>query len=745
MAGLLDETADGMSGQLDALLNAQVVRVAQMLHASLCALYLADPLPVYEGASPHAPGTPPGQAPLRLRALYGVPLGDELLRRSALVPPHGPIQQAFLSQQVLVSEQAGLPALYQEAVTRGVRRWLYVPLVVSPSLLPLPQPLRTRPLARTNQRVQSVPSEIGWPLGVMAVGRRVQAPDFSETDLRLFTLLADQIALALEHLELSRRLSLARLLGQHYQVLSDISAELERVLESLNEGVMIVTPDGQITRLNATGRQLLSFPTLAGTSRATTGHLQQFLQTRWSNTSGELLPQEQWPMARVLRGEHLQEVVVRYACPGTSERLLVFNGQPLYDTQGHLQCALLNFHLASDEQQTRAHLELLARLANQRAHYILSVLEAVTDGVLVCDSQGAIFLINPAGRALLGLPASCPGFLPDFLAMLQVRRPNGELLAAPDFPLSRALLGETVRDMELLLRRPSSGEEWYARVSAAPIRDRAEGGPIVGAVCGLVDVTQARALERAKDEFLAVAAHELKSPLTSISGFAQLLRRGARNAPQGQERRADMHWVEKIEGQTERMARLIAELTDAARADMGRFDLRRRPVALGALLRRVAEAQQVTTEQHRLLLDIPPLLLFVLGDEARLEQVFTNIIANAIKYSPAESEIKITVVLVEAGQYGRSGAGSAADEPAPTTSFVEVRVQDQGRGIAPADLERIFRRFARAEAERTKTQGLGLGLYISRAIIQAHGGTITVESAGIGCGSTFIVRLPRME
>jgi signal transduction histidine kinase len=737
----------GTPGKIDALLNAQVVRVAQMLHASLCALYLADPFPVYDGLSQVAPITSPEQAVLRLRALHGVPLADELLHRNAPVPPHGPILQAFLSQQALVSEQAGLPMLYQEAVTRGVRRWLYAPLVVSPSLLPPPQPMITRPLTSTDQIMQPLSTGTGWPLGVLAVGRRIQAPDFSENDVRLFTLLADQIALALEHLELAGRLSLARMLGQRYQALVGASAELEQLLEGLNEGVAQVLPDGQITRLNPAAKQLLSFPALVGTNRARTGHLQQFVQTRWSTTSGEVLAQEQWPLVRALRGEYFQEMVVRYACPGASERLLVFSGRPLYDVQGHLESALLNFHLASDEQQTRAHLELLARLADQRAHYILSVLEAVTDGVLVCDSQGAIFLINPAGKTLLGVQASYPGFLRDFLAPLQVRGPKGEMLAAQDFPMSRALLGETVRDVELVLRRPTTGEEWYARVSAAPIRDRTENGPIVGAVCGLVDITQARALEHAKDEFLAVAAHELKSPLTSIRGFAQLLRRGARNAPQGQERRGDMQWVEKIEGQTERMARLIGELTDAARADLGHFDLRRRPVALGALLRRVAEAQQVTTEQHKILLDIPPILLFVLGDEARLEQVFTNLVANAIKYSPAESEIRITVLVVEAGHYVRSGAGIAAEEqePAPTASYVEVRVQDQGRGIAAADLERIFRRFARAETERSKTQGLGLGLYIARAIIQAHGGTITAESPGLGEGATFILRLPRME
>src|SRR5581483_1893543 len=129
---------------------------------------------------------------------------------------------------------------------------------------------------------------------------------------------------------------------------------------------------------------------------------------------------------------------------------------------------------------------------------------------------------------------------------------------------------------------------WQAHVSASPIRAGADSALGAGAVAVLVDVTKARSLDRAKDEFLALSAHELKGPLTSIRGFAQLLRRGTKQAPDGIERRADMQWVEKIEAQADRLGKLIEELTDAARADLGKFDLKVREVPLGALLRRVA-------------------------------------------------------------------------------------------------------------------------------------------------------------
>jgi two-component system phosphate regulon sensor histidine kinase PhoR len=293
--------------------------------------------------------------------------------------------------------------------------------------------------------------------------------------------------------------------------------------------------------------------------------------------------------------------------------------------------------------------------------------------------------------------------------------------------MMRALRGETVHDMQLSLRRPDTGYEWQAHVSASPIKVGVESNMGVGAVAVLVDVTKARTLDRAKDEFLALSAHELKGPLTSIRGFAQLLRRGTKQAPNGVERRTDMQWVEKIETQADRLGRLIEELTDAARADLGKFDLKVREVPLGALLRRVAEAQQVTTAKHRIIVEAPATGLFVQGDETRLEQVFSNLVANAIKYSPGGGDVTIAVL----GQEGQK-----------TDPFVEVAIRDQGQGIVSSDLDRIFTRFTRADTVRG-VQGLGLGLYIARAIIEVHGGTIRAESPGVGQGSTFVVRLPR--
>jgi signal transduction histidine kinase len=611
-----------------------------------------------------------------------------------------------------------------------VQRWLYVPVFGrAPFSLHSPggEPHLYRGLARAYSDQGELPRTV---LGVLAVGRYSHAPGFSAAEIRLLSEQGEYLALAIEQVRLSEQVDMARALGRHYQELLAAAAERERVIQELDEGVLLVAPFGRIVQLNGKGRELLGWAPTQGFAAGPT-RVQDYVPMEMRTTQGEVLLLEDWPMFRALRGERFTNEEVRYRGPDGYERLLVFGGRPLYDAQGKLEYALLSFHQASSEQEARAELEQVARLADQRALYVGSVLEAMTDSLLVCNQHGILLLVNPAGKRMLGIGReqlrSGQYHVARFVMEYQVRALSGQPLAVEDFPLMRALRGETVHDMLLSLRRPDTGYEWQAHVSASPVKAPVEGDMGVGAMAVLVDVTEARALDRAKDEFLAVSAHELKGPLTSIRGFAQLLRRGARQAPHGVERRNDMQWVEKIEAQADRLGRLIEELTDAARADLGKFDLKVREVPLGALLRRVAEAQQVTTSRHKVTVEAPATGLFVQGDETRLEQVFSNLVANAIKYSPAGGDVTIVV------------SGLESQPPLP---YVEVAVRDQGQGIAHNDQERIFTRFTRAEAVRG-IQGLGLGLYIARAIIEEHGGTIRAESQGPGQGSTFVVRLPR--
>lgn len=726
--------------RLLAVFQEQVERAAYLLDAACCALYLVEPAPPAGlAAAPRRRGRQdaraaeaPANPSLSLRAFSGAPWSQDATRLGVPVVPDGPATQALVQQMPVLSEQVDSPALREWAAAQQVGRWLYVPIFGLASLWPN-VPGASLPANGSFAREYSERAEKPKvSLGVLAVGRRSEAPGFTQAETRLLSALGEQLVLAIENVRLTEQVAVGHELGKRYRELVGAAAERERLIQELDEGVLLVGPFGRILQLNAMGRELLGWP-IAADSFATPGRVQDYVPVELRTIQGDVLLLEDWPMFRALRGERFTNVELRYRGPDNYERILVFSGRPLLHPGGKPGYALLSFHEASSEQAARAELEQMARQADQRAHYVASVLEAMTDSLLVCNHRGVLLLVNPAGKRMLGIERAqlLPGHyhIARFVTDFQVRTLNGQPLAVDDFPLMRALRGETVRDVEVRLRQPDTGYEWQAHVSASPVKDRAEGAPVVGAVAVLVDVTKARALERAKDEFLAVAAHELRGPLTSIRGFAQLLRRGTRQAPQGVERRADMQWVEKIEAQGDRLGRLIEELTDAARADLGQFDLKVRAVPLGALLRRVAEAQQVTTERHKITVEAPATGLFVQGDETRLEQVFSNLVANAIKYSPAGGDVTIVVNGTE-GQ----------DQP----PFVEVSISDQGQGIAAADLERIFTRFTRAESVRG-VQGLGLGLYIARAIIEAHGGTIRAESKGLGQGSTFVVRLPRQE
>ncbi len=727
--------------RLTALFQEQVDRVAHRLNAVCCALYLVEP--AQNSRLPEAsqrrnrrdtrPLESVGGPTLSLRALYGASWGQDNTRLGLPAAHGGPAMQALVEQNPVPSLEADPPPLQEWAQAQQVRRWLYIPIFGRPTVW-LNSSNGKSHLHNGFAREytdQAVPHRVS--LGVLAVGRRFDASGFTNADIQVLSERAEYLALAIDHVRLSEQVNVGRELGRRYQEIVGFVAERERIIQELDEGMLLVGPFGRILHLNARGRELLGWPQNAG-SPAAPARVQDYVPLEMHAILGEVLLLEDWPMFRVLSGERFVNEEVRYRGPDGQERLLVFSGRPLYDAKNKLESALLSFHEASSEQMARAELEQIARMADQRALYVGSVLEAMTDSLLVCNQHGALLLVNSAGKRMLGIPrarlASGHYHIARFVRDFQVCSLNGQPLVVDDFPLMRALKGETVHDMELTLRRPDTGYEWQAHVSASPVKAGGADGDLgVGAVAVLVDVTKARSLDRAKDEFLALSAHELKGPLTSIRGFAQLLRRGTKQAPQGLERRTDMQWVEKIEAQADRLGRLIEELTDAARADLGKFDLKEREVPLGALLRRVAEAQQVTTAKHKISVDAPATGLFVQGDETRLEQVFSNLVANAIKYAPGGGDVTIRVL----GQ-----------EDQTPTSFVEVAIRDQGQGIAPSDLDRIFTRFTRADSVRG-VQGLGLGLYIARAIIEAHGGTIRAESQGLGQGSTFVVRLPRDE
>jgi signal transduction histidine kinase/predicted hydrocarbon binding protein len=232
------------------------------------------------------------------------------------------------------------------------------------------------------------------------------------------------------------------------------------------------------------------------------------------------------------------------------------------------------------------------------------------------------------------------------------------------------------------------------------------------------EVAERQRAEEARDEFLSVAAHELKTPLTSLRGFAQLLSMqfatGLTPDPQRLGRA-----LGAIERQSEKLAQLVAQLLDVSRLQAGRLVLDPRPTDVVPLVRHALEATGTSTTRHRLSLRAPATAV-ALVDPLRLEQVITNLVDNAIKYSPQGGPIEVDLNL--------------------TRAELRITVTDHGIGIPLEHRDRVFDRFHQAHLER-RIGGMGLGLYISRQIVEQHGGELLAEHPPEG-GTRMVLRIP---
>jgi signal transduction histidine kinase len=233
----------------------------------------------------------------------------------------------------------------------------------------------------------------------------------------------------------------------------------------------------------------------------------------------------------------------------------------------------------------------------------------------------------------------------------------------------------------------------------------------------LASVEARRAMDRLKSEFVAIVSHELRTPLTALVGFADLLRTDDGDPEERRE------WIEMLHEGAERLGHLVEELLDVSRIEEGRLELNRRPLDLRSVVEKVSATFQSKATEHvierQYAADLPP----VLADPDKLAQVLTNLVSNAIKYSPEGGLVKLSV---------------DADDGA-----LHLRVIDQGLGLPPDALQAVFERFHRLEDEsRQDIPGSGLGLYITRHLVELQGGRIWAESPGPSKGSTFHVTLP---
>jgi two-component system phosphate regulon sensor histidine kinase PhoR len=342
----------------------------------------------------------------------------------------------------------------------------------------------------------------------------------------------------------------------------------------------------------------------------------------------------------------------------------------------------------------------IREMARDRAHTD-AMLTGMVEGIVLVDAAGRLVLTNPSVRKMLRLSDDAGG------------RHYLEVVRQPDISaqLSRALAGETPAPAEIQLDADGQRRSW--RAQAVPVA-HARGG---GAVLVLHDITDLRHADQVRRDFVANVSHELRTPLTAIRGYVEALSDdpGSTDAPQ---------FLEIISRHTQRMERLVKDLLRLARLDAGQEVLERLACSVSAVIGGVEHdlATKLDDRRQRISLHVAADAETVVGDPAKLQDVFRNLLENASNYGPEGSAIDVH---------------ARRDE-----DRVAISVADRGPGIPEGDLQRVFERFYRVDRSRTRDPGgTGLGLSIVRHLVELHGGRVTAANRP-GGGSIFTVSLP---
>lgn len=365
------------------------------------------------------------------------------------------------------------------------------------------------------------------------------------------------------------------------------------------------------------------------------------------------------------------------------------------------------------EQRVREQTADLRRLARQTE----VLLSSVGDGIYGVDLDGRITFVNPSAAKALGHPPD------EMLGMSAHEEFHGPQEDGTSFTWDGCYVNEAIQQG----RVTSAEEDVYVRadgttlpveITASPLLD---GDRISGAVVVFRDVTQRQEVDRMKNEFLSVVSHELRTPLTSIRGSLGLLSGGAMVdlTPQAE------RMVSIALDSSERLTRLINDILDIERIQSGKLPMSLAPQDVAALLRATETEMRAQASAADVRVEVAPCTARVLVDADRVVQTLTNLVGNAIKYTPPGGVVRVVAI---------------ADE-----HLVTIAVQDHGRGIPEDKLETVFEPFEQVDSSDARQKGgTGLGLSISRGIVERHGGSIWAESQ-LGAGTTVRFTLPRVQ
>ncbi len=342
-----------------------------------------------------------------------------------------------------------------------------------------------------------------------------------------------------------------------------------------------------------------------------------------------------------------------------------------------------------------------------------SILRSMIEGVLVLDTKGRVLLMNQRARAMFHVPN---GLNVHGASVLEITRHPEVHKILEELSIFDFSVRPYSKEVEL------DDERWF-RVNAARLSETGE--DFQGSILVFHDITDVKRLESMRSDFVANVSHELRTPLTAIRGYVETLLHTPPSDPKD-----NRQFLEIIDRHSERLSRLTEDLLTLSDLESGKIQLSLQPLDVSQLIQRVLEVfwDRAARKEIKLAQRVEPNLPKLIGDLDRLQQLFINLVDNALKYTPNGGQVTLT----------------AASIPSPngSSSQIEIAVNDTGMGIPEKDLPRITERFYRVDKGRSRDLGgTGLGLAIVKHIVQAHKGDLTIESA-LKKGTTVRVRLP---
>jgi PAS domain S-box-containing protein len=484
------------------------------------------------------------------------------------------------------------------------------------------------------------------------------------------------------------------------------------VLESTGGGIAGIDLQGTCTFINTSGAEMLGYrpEELAGKNLHDIIH-----HTR---SDGTPYPRGECPIDNTSqRGPAVRvDGEVFWRKDGTCFSV-GYSSYPAVE-EGVLKGTVLTFADVTTRRQAAEERERLTVELQRRAAELDATISSLADGVLICGPAGEVVRMNRAAEEMLGYSnGEWRRHSTDWAKLLRAETPAGEPFPPDDMPIARALQGETAKGAIMLLRRTDGNALWVS-ASAAPIES--VDGVVLGAAISLTDVTAIHELQERQEDLIHAISHDLRTPLTVVLGHGQILSKALGNTRLSARRKQSL---DAIVLAAKQMNTMIRGLVDSVRMEAGQLDLMMTEVDLPEVACRIKGQLAGTMEVDRIKVEVSAAVSPVLGDPARLERIIQNLLTNALKYSDPESEVTVTI--------------------AQWFDQVVVSVSDHGPGIEPEDMLHLFQKFGRAGQGRRHRDSLGLGLHITKQLVEAHGGRIWVESE-LGKGSTFSFSLPGM-